>query len=132
MINPTVAISLSPPWGLLICANLKDCENRDWYSKFTGEVYIHQAKKWDRGAEETIKRVDRSAWDYILAHMREAMWYGVIGKCTFGKFQDYLPSKWFFGKYAWPCFNGVLFPAPVLEKGHLSFFPVNIVEPVKL
>jgi len=120
------AISLQPPWGLIVCANLKDCENRDWRSNFTGEVYIHQSKKWDRDAMDTIMRVDRNVYIWLMNRMEMAQWYGIIGKTTFGKCTDYIQSRWFFGKFAYPCSNGFLFDKPIPYRGQLGFFEVNL------
>lgn len=115
-------ISLRPPWGLLICANLKDCENRDWRSNFTGEVLIHQSKRWDPEGLAFSRGVDLEAWNYLVEHLAMAHAYGIIGKATFGKCADLLYSKWFFGKFAYPVSNGVLFDQPVYCKGQLGFF----------
>lgn len=127
------AISLQPPWGILICLNMKDCENRSWRSNFAGEVLIHQSKRWDIGAMDTIRKVDPNAWQYLLNHYEQAHAYGIIGKATFGQCRDFLPSKWFFGKYAYPCSNGTLFEKPIMCKGALNFFDVapEILQAVK-
>ncbi len=126
--KPIYALSLQPPWGLLICKNLKDCENRDWYSKFTGEVYIHQSKTWDKDAMDTIMRIDYDVWKWLLERQEQAHWYGIIGKATFGKCQNYIKSKWFFGKFAYLCSDGVLFDKPISCKGKLGFFKPEISE----
>ena len=35
------ALSVKQPWAYLICAGIKDIENRTWATKFRGRVYIH-------------------------------------------------------------------------------------------
>lgn len=39
------AISIKQPWAYLICAGIKDVENRTWATKFRGRVYIHASAK---------------------------------------------------------------------------------------
>lgn len=34
-------LSVRNPWGYLICAGLKDVENRTWKTDYRGELYIH-------------------------------------------------------------------------------------------
>lgn len=119
-------ISLQPPWGWLVCGNLKDCENREWRSNFTGEVLIHQSKTWDRDAYDAIRMIDYDAYKWLVAHYQESGIGAIIGKSTFGKCTDFIKSKWFFGKFAYPCSNGILFDEPIPYRGQLSFFEVNL------
>lgn len=118
-------LSLQPPWGLLICANLKDCENRRWRSSFSSEVLIHQSKRWDAGALKAIRRTDPLTWQYVLDHMAQAHWYGIIGKATFGEIVTHLDSKWFFGPFAYPSSKGVLFDHVIPCRGQLGFFDAS-------
>lgn len=39
------AITVKQPWGYLICLGIKNIENRTWYTKYRGRVYIHAAAK---------------------------------------------------------------------------------------
>lgn len=39
------AISIKQPWAYLICAGIKDVENRTWATKYRGRVYIHASAK---------------------------------------------------------------------------------------
>lgn len=39
------AISVKQPWAYLLCAGIKDVENRTWATKFRGRVYIHASAK---------------------------------------------------------------------------------------
>ena len=39
------AISIKQPWAYLICAGIKDVENRTWATKYRGPVYIHASAK---------------------------------------------------------------------------------------
>ena len=39
------AISIKQPWAYLICAGIKDVENRTWPTKYRGRVYIHASAK---------------------------------------------------------------------------------------
>ena len=87
---------------------------------------VHQSKKWDRDADSTIYRVDPDAWKWILDNCDERGIGAIIGKTVFGKQTDYIKSKWFFGDFAWPCSNGVLFATPIPYKGQLNFFEVKL------
>ncbi len=124
--KPEYALSLQPPWGILVCINVKNCENREWRSNYKGRVYIHQSNCWGRDAMNTIMHIDYSAWLYLLNHQPEAHWYGIIGETTFGECTDFIKSPWFFGKYAYPCFDGILYEKPILCPGHLGFFKPEI------
>lgn len=42
------AITEQNPWGYLICLGIKDIENRTWYTKYRGRVYIHAAAKYSK------------------------------------------------------------------------------------
>lgn len=35
------ALTIKQPWAYLICAGIKDIENRTWATKYRGRVYIH-------------------------------------------------------------------------------------------
>lgn len=128
------AISIKQPWAYLICAGIKDVENRTWPTKYRGRVYIHasakpvgqyfeidvftadqlnfliQSKKID-----LIEKVQLSA---IIGHVDIV---NCISKERNGKGSD---SIWAEPDcFHWILRNPVLFDKPILNvKGKLSFW----------
>lgn len=43
-------LTIRQPWAWLICEGLKDIENRDWLTYYSGELYIHASKTFDWNA----------------------------------------------------------------------------------
>ncbi len=118
-------ISLQPPWGALVCAGLKDCENRDWYSKFSGVILIHQSRRMDSDAWEYLCYEQPKAYEWLLAHRDLSRAYGILGRVTFEPMVTRLESPWFFGPYAWPCHDAVLFKRVIPYRGQLGIFDVQ-------
>lgn len=123
--EPAKAISIQQPWAWLIVNGIKDIENRDWYCKHRGLLYIHTGKKFDN-----------EGWDYIYHTMKVTIPEsesdyergGIIGAVTMTDCVTESDSKWFFGKY------GFVFRTPqkidfIPYKGQLGIF--NVEKPVQ-
>lgn len=128
------AISIKQPWAYLICAGIKDVENRTWPTKYRGRVYIHASAKlakheftWEQSSELTKHEELDIVYSAIIGHVD-------IVDCVVN-----YPSIWAeksetglldeptneYGKpiYNWILANPVLFDKPILNvKGKLSFW----------
>jgi len=40
-------LSVKQPWAYLLCAGIKDIENRTWKTNYRGRVFIHASAKPD-------------------------------------------------------------------------------------
>lgn len=40
-------LSVRQPWAWLLCAGLKNVENRNWRTNYRGELFIHAGKSFD-------------------------------------------------------------------------------------
>ncbi len=58
-------LSVKNPWGYLICAGIKDVENRTWKTDYRGELYIHAS------GEETYDYLI-PGWEHLLPLHYEA------------------------------------------------------------
>jgi hypothetical protein len=109
--------------------NLKDFENRNRYTSFSGEVLIHASLTPDSKAYDIIREIDYNVFSWIIDHTPLPLGY-IIGKMTFGKYTTTSNSKWFFGIGGYPASNGILFKNPIPYKGQLSFpfeVPNNLI-----
>lgn len=144
------AISEKQPWAYLICAGIKNIENRTWATKYRGRVYIHASadKKlnltaltkeqysdacnkfdWDSTTMKPVDKWDRSAIigcvdivDCVINH--DSIWAEqtpLYKNCMNpSKFTEMTGIK---PTYNWVLANPVLFDKPILNvKGKLSFW----------
>ena len=44
-------LSVKQPWSTLICAGVKDVENRTWRTEYRGPLLIHASAQEDRSAK---------------------------------------------------------------------------------
>ena len=138
------ALSLKQPWAWLVCAGIKDTENRYWRIRdFPRRIYVHASKT-----------VDKEAFKWLAAHipkeiLEKTMVDGlpnrgmfitgaIIGEvdivgCKFrsADFNDNLFSIWhMLGQWGFQLANPVLYEKPTPCKGKLSFFEPDI--PVRM
>lgn len=91
------ALSIRQPWAWLVVNGYKDLENRDWYSPFRGEFWIH-----------TGKRFDMHGWEWVCNHfpgiqMPRLKTYplgGLVGMARIVDCVDWWDSPWFVGDHA--------------------------------
>ena len=128
------AISIKQPWAYLICAGIKDVENRTWATKYRGRVYIHTSAKlakheftWEQSSELTKHEELDIVYSAIIGHVdivvcvinHDSIW---AEKSETGLLDE--PTNEY-GKpiYNWILANPVLFDKPILNvKGKLSFW----------
>ncbi|MGV8828230.1 MAG: ASCH domain-containing protein [Breznakibacter sp.] len=136
-------ITIKQPWASLICAGIKDIENRTWPTKYRGRVLVHAAASWFNfnkqlpdGFEYPIE-----VQDAILNGMDDPDYYptgAIIGSVEIVDCVINHPSIWAekskqaqFGKlviqqekptYHWVLANPVRFPEPIPTKGRLGIW----------
>lgn len=111
------AISINQPWAWLIVRGFKDIENRDWPTRFRGEVLVHTGMNKDPD-------FDYERWEKLIGGEipRDLFQGGIIGRTEIVDCVDESPSPWFFGKYGFVLRNSVFFAFPQVCKGALGFF----------
>lgn len=129
------AISIKQPWAYLICAGIKDVENRTWPTKYRGRVYIHASAnnacsldelnldQFDKILSLSVGNINHFALDNynysaIIGHVDIV---NCMSKARDGKGSD---SIWAEPDcFHWILRNPVLFDKPILNvKGKLSFW----------
>lgn len=104
------ALSIRQPWCHRILYDGKDVENRDWPTRFRGQVLIHASKGFDA--------CDR---DYIVS--KGMPLGGICGVMEIVDCVTDMDSQWFVGKYGFVIRNAR--PLPFVPfKGQLSFFDI--------
>lgn len=104
------AISIKNPWAFLICAGIKDVENRSWKTNYRGKVYIHVSKKPANN-------------NYYFPQDSNSR---IIGSIEIIDCITNLNSPWAIsGMWHWVLKNPVLFKNPTKKiKGKLSFWTI--------
>ena len=127
------AISIKQPWAYLICAGIKDIENRTWATKFRGRVYIHASGS--HGEKFKVNLTD----EQMIAAFGPMAKVAIKGDFHFGAIIGHVDivnciSKQRNGKgsgsiwaepdcFHWILRNPVLYEKPILDvKGKLSFW----------
>ena len=127
------ALSLQQPWAWLICAGIKDVENRDWRTNYRGRVYIHASKAKDarsiaaKGFSEMwmLERLDK---EQVIRYITEPKIRGaIIGEVDIIDCVAESESKWFAGKYGFILENPTLYEKPIYCKGALGFFEPRLI-----
>jgi hypothetical protein len=133
------ALSGYAEWFWLMAKNIKPVENRPWpiYKniELPMRIYLHASKtKSPKSDIEFIKRrltleqlleFNTVDWSQYRGH--------IIGEITIThrvtaddiSFKE-VQSVWFFGPYGFVVKDGKLYDKPILYKGQLGFFNVNI------
>lgn len=135
-------ISLRQPWAYLLCAGIKDIENRTWKlpEKYRGErVLIHAGKTIDNNAVDKIA-VFNGALAQILQngiHDNELHLGSIIGSVEIVDCRVDSQSIWAeYSRgwisdpkviYHWVLANPILFDKPILNvKGKLGFWNYDL------
>jgi len=129
-------LTVKQPWGILICAGIKDIENRTWKlpEKYKGErVLIHASAKADdiklaidgQATAEEIQLL--SALNYCDEN---ELYSAIIGSVRFVDCVINHESIWAEkGVYNWVLANPILFDKPILNvKGKLGFWDYDLKE----
>lgn len=113
-------LSVKQPWAWLIVNGHKDIENRDWATKFRGELYIHAGKK-----------IDQDGCDWVRENFTEIdlpyvfLTGGIVGKANVIDCVTAHSSRWFFGKHGFVLANQRHIPFVPL-RGQLGLFKADI------
>ena len=122
------ALSIRQPWAWLIVNGYKDVENRDWTTKFRGELLIH--------ASGTMSQADYQACMLFIADMPRR-WRvpaydvlrkecgGIVGSARLTACVDFWRSNWFTGEYGFVLEDAQPLPFQPC-KGKLRFFEVTL------
>jgi len=132
------ALSIQQPWASLICAGVKDVENRTWKTSHRGKLLIHVS-----GTKTSIEKLIRSQpIEYIAEIMNQSETFGqlplpeempvgaIIGYVDVVDCIDDSKSDWAApGQYHFILKNAHLFDEPIMGvKGQLHLFDYPIDE----
>lgn len=142
------ALSIKQPWAWLIVHGFKDIENRDWKigrkptcfgeyqnrglelpsrvyvhagkssSDITNEVFAWIIERLNFGQRETFLRAGQKPTQIHLG--------AIVGEVDIVDCVTESDSPWFVGKYGFVLANPVAYKEPILYRGQLGFFEVNI------
>ena len=129
-----IAITVKQPFGYLICAGIKDVENRSWKlpEKYKGQrVLIHAGKrhfdvKLEIEGQATAKEIQMLS---VLSYAEENDLFGcIIGSVEIVDCVENHPSEWAIkGQYHWVLANPILFDKPIENvKGKLGFWKYEV------
>jgi len=91
------ALSIRQPWAWAILHG-KPVENRTWPTSYTGPIFIHAGKKFDRdGYYWLLGHRDLLTSD--LPAIEKFAMGGIVGKANIIDCVDYHPSPFFFGPW---------------------------------
>jgi ASCH domain-containing protein len=113
------AISIRQPWAQLVIEGIKDIENRNWFTKYRGKLYIHAAKTFERDAAEQLL-ISHPHLKQIIFDSTKLLGC-VIGHVEMKNCVQFHPSEWFQGKYGF-VLQGPKKMKPYYIKGKLNIF----------
>lgn len=135
------ALSVKQPWAWLICAGIKDIENRDWrigrkprYGPYKSHkagftislperIYIHASKD----EKQCLITAGELYANLIPFPIIERLPRGaIIGEVDIVDCVTKSDSPWFVGKYGFVLKNPALYEKPIPYKGQLGFFEVDM------
>lgn len=126
------ALSIRQPWAWLICAGLKNIENRPWPTNYRGRIYVHAGQRFDWAGYswvgqhgELLRNVDVGKW-IELALARPT---GIIGEVDIVGCVTMSESPWFAGPYGLVLARPQLYEKPIPMRGHLGLFEVEVPKP---
>ena len=149
------AITVKQPWAFLICAGVKDVENRTWNTKFRGRVLIHVSAKPEKRLSVLSKAQYETACKELqsknlIPTMALEDWdkSAIIGSVEIVDCVQNHPSIWaektrevrtwangtemfipINPVYNWVLANPVLFEKPIENvKGKLSFWEYKMID----
>ena len=123
VVKRAVAISIRQPWAWLIIHAAKDIENRNWPTRFRGNVLIHAAKGMTRAEYE-------EAYDFVMCEVDSKICMptfdslprgGIVGRMRISDCVTESPSPWFCGPYGFVIEAATSLPFHPC-KGALGFF----------
>jgi hypothetical protein len=128
------ALSIQQPWAWLIVnadkyPDPKRVENRNWSTRFRGEVLIHAGKKFDLSGYLSVIRERPDLKDIIGAGQLLERG-GIVGQVTIVDCVTRSESPWFVGEHGFVMERPISLPFTAV-RGMLGFFEVDL-EVIKL
>lgn len=121
------AISIRQPWAWMIVEGYKDVENREWFTKFRGDILIHASKGCTKqeyaNAVDFVKSFapDIAARIPALDALNKG---GLVGMARITGCVSDSKSPWFVGKFGFTLENR--YPLPFRPmRGMLGLFNIN-------
>lgn len=118
------AFTIKQPWAYLICAGIKDIENRTWKTNYRGRLLIHTSSRVDSQTKPllTVEQFEIAGDEYRKAILGDRS--AIIGSVEVVDCVQNHPSIWAEkGVYNWVLANPVLFEKPIPNvKGRLTFW----------
>ena len=120
------ALTIRQPWAWLICAGIKDIENRNWFTQFRGRIYIHAGKSrlamTESNIKYVLKRLSKKQAKKFESTCDNLTFGAIIGEVDITDCVDDSRSPWFIGRYGFKLSNPTLFDKPISCKGKLGLF----------
>lgn len=124
--RPKKALTIRQPWAWLICKGYKDIENRDWFTKFRGRIYVHAGQSrmtmTDNNVDYILKRLSENQASEFESAYANMTFGAIIGEVDIADCVTESHSPWFSGKYGYKLANPVLYDNPIPCKGKLGIF----------
>lgn len=138
------ALSIKQPWAWLICAGIKDIENRDWFIgrkpalggyfkdrviELPQRIYVHAGKTPEKYTEELIQYLGErgvAVISTLMLYSDQIARGAIIGEVTITDCVTKSDSRWFVGKYGFVLTEPELYDKPIPYRGQLGFFEVTL------
>jgi hypothetical protein len=124
--RPKKSLTIRQPWAWLICKGYKDIENRDWFTKFRGRIYVHAGQSRLAMTDDNVDYIVKRLFENQAAEFKSAytnMTFGaIIGEVDITDCVTESYSPWFFGKYGFKLANPILYEKPIPCRGKLGLF----------
>ena len=121
-------LTIKNPWALLICAGLKNVENRTWSTNFRGRILVHTSAKESGTLPQLLNPRQLSAiedpFNYRIVKQIPTVNSAIIGEVDIIDCIQNSNSIWAEpGGYHWVLANPVLYQHPVFGvKGSLGLW----------
>jgi len=123
------ALSIRQPWAHLICAGLKDIENRTWPTAYRGRIYVHAGQRFDFEGwnylclhAKLLRGIDIDQWAALALYPPS----GIVGEVDIVDCVRASESPWFEGPFGFVLRNPVPYPKPIPMRGRLGLFEVSV------
>jgi hypothetical protein len=126
VITPQYALSIRQPWAWLLLHGGKDVENRRWFTKFRGPVWLHAAKGCT--TEEYNNAVEfayAAGFTGTVPPLNELRRGGIVGASEIVDCVRSHPSRWFVGPFGFVLHDVKQTPFMPI-RGALGFFKPEI------
>lgn len=118
MSETITVLSVRQPWATLIVRGLKPIENRSWYTKYRGRLYIHASKKLSRADFQYVQMQHGIELDHRAVPVG-----GIIGYADLVSVCNHSDSAWFNGPFGWVLSDATEIPLIAMH-GQLGLFRI--------